>query len=677
MEPPYINRELSWLRFNERVLEQAADTALPPLERLRFIAIFASNLDEFFMIRVGGLAGERRLDQSFADRLTGMTAGQTLDAVYQETRRLTTRRDELYADILAVLAGHDMVCRQYDGLSKTEKRFVRLYFRREVLPLLSPQIVDARHPFPHMENKALYAVVGLKADGSFGLGVVPVPHAMDRLLLLPDGKSFLLCQDILLHRLPEIFPNYRWEGRCLVRVTRNADLDSVVAYDDDEDFRGLLAKKLKKREKLAPVRLQMDGKCKQSVRKQLISRLALTAEQVFREHAPLSFDFVGDLSGAFAQSRALLRPPIKPRALPPAPGRRIASRIAERDLLLAYPYDSMAPLIRLLDEAGDDPQVLSIKMTLYRLGPQSQIGALLCAAAENGKDVTVVLELRARFDERNNLGWAARLEESGCRVIYGLERLKVHAKLLLLTRREAGRLQYITHVGTGNFNEQTARQYTDFSLFSARRDLGEDAVQFFQNVLILNLADNYHRLIVAPGALRAKLLELIDGEIAKARVRAPCGILAKMNALTDKTLIDRLLEAARAGVGVRLIVRGVCCLLPDAEHGPEVISIVGRFLEHSRVFCFGADCEAGVYLSSADWMPRNLDNRLEATVDVTDAAARARLVSALELMWRDNVKAYTLQPDGSYVRRAPGDISVDSQALLLDGQEVIAQPNRM
>ncbi len=668
MQSPYIGREVSWLRFNERVLEQARDKSLPPLERMKYIEIAGRNLDEFFMVRIGGLMDRLAMGEACADARTGRGPGEVLDESCLMARGQLSVRDELYAIVASELAEHGIVCRRYSSLSKKERRSVAELFRRDMLPLLSPQVLDSRHPFPHMENLGLYILALLKNGESSVFGLLPVPRALERLVRLPGG-GFMLCEEILLHQLAKVFRGYKTEGKCVVRVTRSADIDLLDDLDrDGPDFAAALKKKLKKRERLSPVRLEFYGKIRPPVKKLLATRFGLRDRQIYSQEAPLGLDFSGRLP-EFAvpgASGLLSSPPHKPvQSLSSQP---VLGMALGSDILLAYPYDSMVPLIRLIAEAAEDPCVLSVKITLYRLSESSQVAAALCAAAENGKEVTAILELRARFDERSNIGWAKRLEEAGCRVIYGPEGFKVHAKMLLITRRKDGRLQTVVHIGTGNFNELTARQYTDFSLITARPDIGGDAVRFFQNIPIGSLDGDYRRLLVAPGGLKKALIGLVDAEIARSERGEHGEIFAKMNALTDRELIDKLLEASRAEVGVRLLVRGICCIspgIPGLSENIEVKSVVGRFLEHSRVFWFGPKTAREVYLSSADWMTRNTERRVEVAVPVQDPALRTRLESMMELMWRDNVKAWRLMPDGTYSRLEPekGD-ELDAQERL-------------
>lgn len=664
MSALYINRELSWLKFNERVLEEAFDSSVPLYERLRFLQIFSSNLDEFYMVRVGSLLDQSLLDGNTADTKTGMLPKEQIAAVNDAARKLYPRRDEAYALILREIGIFSHV--SYKSLDGGEKRLVRNYFDTEVLPLLSPQVIDSHHPFPHLENKVLYVGVRLKCKSGKLFGIIPLAREADRVYFIPGSARFLLAEDILLRFADTVFGVYEVEAKALFRVTRNADIDVQESiFDEDVDYRNYVQEILKKRGKLSPVRLETDRREDEDLLSFFLSKLGLTRSQCFVSAAPLDFSFVAGLENLIgAEQRAsLLFSPLRPQW--PAGVERsggIMGQVLQHDILLSYPYESMRPLVELLREAAEDSKVVSIKMTLYRIGRQSQIVQNLCAAAENGKDVTVLIELRARFDEQNNINWSRLLEDAGCKVIYGIEDYKVHAKILLITRKQGHGLEYITNIATGNYNESTARFYADLSLMTAHRAIGEDAVAFFHNISINNLDGDYRRLLVSPSSLKQGVLELMDAEIAKARAGRPARILAKMNSITDKDLIDRLIAASQAGVKVELIVRGICCLCPGVPGKTEnvrVRSIVGRFLEHARIYMFGEGSEAKIYLSSADWMTRNTERRVEIAVPLLDSRLTGRVVGMMDVQLRDNAKARELQSDGRYtrVRREGGELN--------------------
>ncbi|HCC00652.1 MAG TPA: polyphosphate kinase 1 [Ruminococcaceae bacterium] len=651
----YINRELSWLKFNERVLEEAGDESVPLYERLRFLSIFSSNLDEFYMVRVGSLYDQSLLDKDTVDSKTGMSPQEQIDAVNEAVHALYPKRDVAYSTILKKIgAFYHAAFKELDG---GDKRVAQAYFEMEVLPLLSPQIVDSRHPFPHLENKCIYVGVRLKYKSGKLFGIIPLPREVDRLYFLPDSKKFLLTEEIILHFADAVFNIYEVEAKALFRVTRNADIDVQESiFDEDVDYRNYMQEIIKKRGKLAPVRVETNTNHDQELLSFFLSKLDLRSSQCFVTSAPLDFGFISNLEDQIngEQRAKLMYYPLRPQWPGSLPQHgKMMDLIKQRDLLLSYPFESMRPLIELLREAAEDSRTVSIKMTLYRLGRQSQIVHNLCAAAENGKDVTVLIELRARFDEQNNINWSRVLEDAGCKVIYGIDDFKVHGKLLLITRKQGHGVEYITNVATGNYNEQTAKLYVDLSLLTANRAIGEDASTFFHNISIGNLNGKYRYLLVAPSSLKSGLLSLIDQEKQKAENGQPTHIIAKMNSLTDKDIIDHLIEASQSGVKIDLIVRGICCLRPGVPGQTENIcvrSIVGRFLEHSRIFAFGEGINAKIYISSADWMTRNTERRVEIAAPVVSHYITGRLAGMLDILLRDNVKARQLQPDGTYAR---------------------------
>lgn len=666
MSALYINRELSWLKFNERVLEEACDTSVPLYERLRFLSIFSSNLDEFYMVRVGSLLDQSLLGSNTADTKTGMLPQEQIVAANAAVQQLYPRRDKAYADILRDIGAFSHV--SYKGLDGGEKRVVRTYFETEMLPLLSPQIIDAHHPFPHLENKVIYIGVRLKCKAGKLFGIIPLTREIDRVYFIPETSKFLLAEDILLRFADAVFGVYEVEAKAIFRVTRNADIDSEEGVlDEDVDYRNYMQEIIKKRNKLSPVRLETDRAGDDELLEFFLTRLELQRGQCFLSSAPLDFSFVGGLEKQIgAEERGkLLFSPLRPqwpasvdRAAPMIP------QVLQRDILLSYPFESMRPLVELLRQAAEDTRVVSIKMTLYRIGSQSQIVQNLCAAAENGKDVTVLIELRARFDEQNNINWSRLLEDAGCKVIYGIEDYKVHAKILLITRKQRGGVEYITNIATGNYNESTAKFYTDLSLMTANRGIGEDAAAFFHNVSINNLNGAYRHLLVSPSSLKQGVLERMDGEIARAKSGLPARIIAKMNSITDKEIIDKMIEASKAGVKVDLVVRGICCLcpgVPGQTGNIRVRSIVGRFLEHARIYIFGEGSEARVYISSADWMTRNTERRVEIAMPVLDSRLAGRIIGIMDMQLRDNVKARELQPDGTYARVLREGEDLDSQ----------------
>lgn len=668
------NRELSWLRFNERVLEEAADPAVPLFEQLKFLAIFSNNLDEFFMIRVGSLWDLSLLKEPHVDNKSGMTAQEQLNAVYQAVQPLCERKDRIFQLLEKELRQCEISNLSADELEGPDKKFLQSYFESYVLPVLSPQIIDAHHPFPHLENKSLQIAVRLETKQGIRFGFIPVPKSLPRVVFLQDSRlRFVLLENLLLEYADLVFERYDTLEKAVISVTRNADINpDDEAYELEEDFRLRMKKALKKRARLSPVRLEVSGKIGRDFTQYLCEKLNLKKEHVYHSMAPLSLGYVFSLESKLSavEKRSLLHLPFEPRR--PAgldEKESMFAQIARRDILLFHPFDSFAPFLRFVREAAYDPDVISIKITIYRIDKQSRLAEHMIMAAENGKEVTVMLELRARFDEQNNIEWAERLEDAGCRVLYGIEGFKAHCKVFLVTRRERGKLQYYTQIGTGNYNEHTAALYTDFSLMTAHHGIGNDANELFKNMSISNLDGRYDFFLVSPSGLKRSLLALIDREIEKSRAGKPCGIVCKLNSLTDRDIIDKLAEASTAGVRIDLIVRGICCLLPgipDLTENIRVISIVGRFLEHARVYAFGKGEEMRLYIASADLMTRNTQRRVEVACPVLDASLRARIFSILQLQLRDNQKARLLYASGDYERlSAAGEDAFNSQEYFI------------
>ncbi len=652
------NRDLSWLKFNERVLEEASDSSVPLFERLKFLSIFSSNLDEFFMIRVGGLYDLSLLSETQIDNKSGMTAQKQLQAVYQAVQPLYGMRDKIFFNLEEELRQYDIFNLSMDELENPEKKFLQNYFGSYVLPVLSPQIIDAHHPFPHLENKAQYIAVMLETKEGNRFGMIPVPKSLPRVIYLPGGSvRYVLMEKLLLHNVDKVFDRYHIVEKTVLSVTRNADINP----DDDileleEDFRLRMKNALKKRARLAPVRLDVIGKLDRAFLQYFCNRLELKKEYVFQCASPLDLSYVYALDEKFpsATKRALSNLPFEAKQHGDLRKREsMFAQILKQDFLLFQPYDSIGPFLRLIKEAASDPAVISIKITLYRIDKQSRLAEYLIMAAENGKDITVIMELRARFDEENNIEWAERLEEAGCRVIYGIEGFKAHSKICLITRREKGKPQYYTQIGTGNYNEKTSTIYSDFSLMTSNMEIGNDANTFFKNISISNLDGQYTHLLVAPSGFKRYLLALIQNEIDKAMRGRPCGILIKINSLTDRDLIDKLSLASCAGVPINLIVRGICCILPGIPNRTEnikVISIVGRFLEHARVYAFGEGEDTLVYIASADLMTRNTERRVEIACPILDKTLRDKILTILRMQLSDTTKARRLLPDGNYER---------------------------
>ena len=669
------NRELSWLAFNERVLAEAADESVPLLERLKFASIFTSNLDEFFMIRVGSLFDLMGVEPGRRDSRSGMTPEEQLHAIYDAVRPLYREREAVCLGLERLLRRYDICRLEWKELSGSEKKYCQRYFHSEVEPIISPQIVDTHHPFPHLKNNMLHIGAWVKYRSRDVFGVIPMPEALPGVLFLPcdEGLRYIHMEELLLHHAGDIFANYDVRAKCVFRVTRNADInpeDEAFDMDENDDFRKKMRKALRQRTRLAPVRLELSERISGDFLEYLKKRLPVTDEQVFFTSAPLRLDYAFSLAGKLADPelrRALTYPEFKPcRNAQIRTGESMIRQISRSDKLLSFPFESMSPFLTLLKEASEDPDVISIKITIYRLARKAKLVEYLCAAAENGKDVTVFIELRARFDEQNNIDWSERLEDAGCNVFYGFESYKIHSKICLITRRERGEIRYITQVGTGNYNEKTAEQYTDVSLLTANRDIGQDAVEFFKNMSIGELDGEYRHLLVSPYSLKREVLRLMDGEIAKGSAGR---MRFKINSLTDMDIIERLRKASRAGVRIDMVVRGICCILPGIPGETEnihIVSIVGRFLEHSRIYCFGEGESERMYISSADFMTRNTQRRVETACPIYDSAVRAKLNGIMDLCLMDNVKARELHADGCYSPVHGGEERFDAQQLQME-----------
>ena len=652
-----MNRELSWLKFNERVLEEAESEQVPLCERLTFASIYQNNLDEFFMVRVGSLADQMLLSKNLRDNKTQMTAEEQIKAVLKDVARLNRRKDAIYSTLMSRLEDYGVRLVNFRKLGDLESRALERYFDAEIVPLLSPTMVSRRQPFPFLQNREIYAIGVLTGkSGREKLGIIPCGTGVIPRLIGVPGQSgtFMLSEDLILHFLPKVFSGHRVVSKSLIRVTRNADIDADALYDEDLDYREFMAKLIKRRRRLAPVRLELSRELDNDIVKTLCGYAEVKPEVVFRCRSPLELSFLSQIQDTLRQRPELFYEKRFPqRSSQFRPNGSILQQIREKDKLLSYPFESMKPFLDFLQEAACDPNVVSIKMTLYRVARHSKIVETLIEAAENGKNVLALVELKARFDEENNIEWSRRLEEAGCQVIYGLEGYKVHSKLCLITRRENGHTEYFTQVGTGNYNEKTARMYTDLSLMTADPDIGLEAAVVFQALAKGETVESSRQLLVAPKCLQNRVLDMIDQEIGYARRGEDAYIGVKINSLTDKTIIDRLIEASKAGVKIDLIVRGICCLLPGIPGITEnirVISIVGRFLEHSRIYLFGTGDRQVVYISSADFMTRNTLRRVEVAAPILDPDLRRRLGEMFQIMLRDNQQARELRPTGEYVR---------------------------
>ena len=672
------NRELSWLRFDNRVLDEAFDESVPLFERLKFVSIFESNLDEFLMVRVGGLSDLAELKKQPVDNKSNMTASEQVDAVMAELPGLLTRWESIFKSIEGKLDTLGVHRARIDSLTPEEHTFVTRYFQAYVSPVISPLVIDPRHPFPNLRNGALYLACGLDGvtDEESLLGLIEIPASMNRVVEIPSPTgtySYILLEDVILACLDSCFGSYKPLDRALIRVTRNADIDpDGEGVEEEEDYRQHMKRILKKRLRLQPVVLAVSGSLEKPTLKTIRKALELSRRSVFTCDIPLNLGYVFGIEGKIPEHlrNELLFTPFKPQPNPTIDmTRSIREQVLQHDKLLFYPYEAMNPFLDLVHEAAYDPECISLRITLYRVAKQSRLCESLIDAAENGKEVTVLMELRARFDEQNNIEWAERLEEAGCTVIYGSEGFKCHSKICQLTYREGMALTRLTLLGTGNFNEKTAKLYSDFMLMTAHPGIGEDANLFFRNLSLGNLKGDYRYLGVAPAGLKPLILRGLNREIERAQAGQPARVFFKLNSLTDREVIDKISEASRAGVQVQMIIRGISCLLPGIEgktDGVHIRSIVGRFLEHARIYSFGVDSDT-IYLSSADMMTRNTEHRVEIAYPVLDSACRALVQRYVKAQLKDNVKARVLSPSGEWapVARGAGEAPFNSQEYLL------------
>lgn len=666
------NREMSWLCFNRRVLEEAEEETVPLYERLKFVSIFTSNLDEFFMIRVGSLTDLMYMENNVDDK-TGLTAKQQLELIFQEAVPLYKERDRVFRMVEEKLREFGIRNLDQTELKKNEKKQLDKIFESEIMPILSPQVIDSRHPFPHLVNKGIYIICEFLGETT-KFGLIPISQSLPGFFMFPGGENnYILTEKVVLEHVRDIFAMYKIECAAIISVTRNADISPEdEIFEVDDDFRERMKKVIKKRSRLSPVRLEVQGHLSKDLSSFLLSKLHLSKEQVFTSEAPLALGYVFDLPGRLGAAlvKQLSYPDFKPQyPVYLSSNESITAQCRRKDILLFFPYDQMEPFLQLLRESAQDPAVISIKITIYRLSRNSRIIDYLCNAAENNKEVTVLMELKARFDEKNNIEWAERLEDAGCTVIYGFEGFKVHSKICLITRRDRNRVSYVTQIGTGNYNEKTAKLYSDLSLITANQDIGQEANEFFKNMSIANLHGNYNNLFVAPYFFKSNIIALIDYEMDKARRGEEAVIIMKSNSLTDKDIIKKLSEASQAGVQVKLIIRGICCLLPGIPEMTDnitVYSIVGRFLEHSRIYCFGKGKDARLYISSADMMTRNTQRRVEIACPIMDEDVRDRLYHILDVMFSDTVKARKLERDGGYRKLDGTDKPLDAQQSFIE-----------
>ena len=669
----YMNRELSWLKFNERVLEEAENPENPLCERLTFASIYQSNLDEFYMVRVGSLVDQMLLAKDIRENKTNMTPKEQLDAILARTKKLNRKRDVVYEEIMESLEEYGVHMLNFHKIEKEDRNYLERYFEAEVAPVISPSIVGKRQPFPFLRNKEIYAVVVLETKkGKEKLGIIPCSSAGIQRLIPVPGKTgtYMLSEELILHFVSKIFKGYHIKAKSLLRITRNADIDADALYDEDLDYREFMVELIKARKKLAPIRLELSREMDGDVVETLCDYLEVDKNFVFRGDIPLDLSFVFQIQDGFRKRTELFYEKRIPQKSPVFNSHEpILDQIAKKDRFLSYPYESIKPFLTMLHEAANDEDVVSIKMTLYRVAKQSKVVEALIEAAENGKEVFVLVELKARFDEENNIGWSRLLEDAGCHVIYGLDGYKVHSKLCQIMKKKDGNVEYYTQIGTGNYNEKTARLYTDLSLMTADPKIGTEAARVFQALAMGETVEDMDYLLVAPKCLQNKVLAMIDEEIEHAKAGEQAYIGLKMNSLTDKRIMNKLVEASCAGVHIDMVVRGICCLIPGVKGQTEnihIISIVGRFLEHSRIYIFGTQERAKIYISSADFMTRNTLRRVEVAAPIEDPDIRMQIQEMFVTMLSDNRKARTMNNKGNYKIEPSDNAPLNSQEVFLE-----------
>ena len=668
----YMNRELSWLKFNERVLEEAENPENPLCERLTFASIYQSNLDEFYMVRVGSLVDQMLLAKDIRENKTNMTPEEQLDAILARTKKLNRKRDVVYEEIMENLEQYGIHMLNFHKIEKEDRNYLERYFEAEVAPVISPSIVGKRQPFPFLRNKEIYAVVVLETKkGKEKLGIIPCSSTGIQRLIPVPGKTgtYMLSEELILHFVSKIFKVYHIKAKSLLRITRNADIDADALYDEDLDYREFMVELIKARKKLAPIRLELSREMDGDVVETLCEYLEVDKNYVFRGDIPLDLSFVFQIQDGLRKRTELFYEKRIPQKSPLFNSHEpILDQIAKKDRFLSYPYESIKPFLTMLHEAANDEDVVSIKMTLYRVAKQSKVVEALIEAAENGKEVFVLVELKARFDEENNIGWSRLLEDAGCHVIYGLDGYKVHSKLCQIMKKKDGNVEYYTQIGTGNYNEKTARLYTDLSLMTADPKIGTEAARVFQALAMGETVEDMEHLLVAPRCLQNKVLAMIDEEIEHAKAGEPAYIGLKMNSLTDKRIMNKLVEASCAGVHIDMVIRGICCLIPGVKGQTEnihIISIVGRFLEHSRIYIFGTQERARIYISSADFMTRNTLRRVEVAAPIEDPDIRMQIQEMFVTMLSDNRKARIMNNKGNYKIEPSDNAPLNSQEVFL------------
>lgn len=668
----YMNRELSWLKFNERVLEEAENPENPLCERLTFASIYQSNLDEFYMVRVGSLVDQMLLAKDIRENKTNMTPEEQLDAILARTKKLNRKRDVVYEEIMENLEQYGVHMLNFHKIEKEDRNYLERYFEAEVAPVISPSIVGKRQPFPFLRNKEIYAVVVLETKkGKEKLGIIPCSSTGILRLIPVPGKTgtYMLSEELILHFVSKIFKGYHIKAKSLLRITRNADIDADALYDEDLDYREFMVELIKARKKLAPIRLELSREMDGDVVETLCEYLEVDKNYVFRGDIPLDLSFVFQIQDGLRKRTELFYEKRIPQKSPLFNSHEpILDQIAKKDRFLSYPYESIKPFLTMLHEAANDEDVVSIKMTLYRVAKQSKVVETLIEAAENGKEVFVLVELKARFDEENNIGWSRLLEDAGCHVIYGLDGYKVHSKLCQIMKKKDGNVEYYTQIGTGNYNEKTARLYTDLSLMTADPKIGTEAARVFQALAMGETVEDMEHLLVAPRCLQNKVLAMIDEEIEHAKAGEQAYIGLKMNSLTDKRIMSKLVEASCAGVHIDMVIRGICCLIPGVKGQTEnihIISIVGRFLEHSRIYIFGTQERARIYISSADFMTRNTLRRVEVAAPIEDPDIRMQIQEMFVTMLSDNRKARIMNNKGNYKIEPSDNAPLNSQEVFL------------
>lgn len=669
VKPCYDNRELSWLKFNQRVLEEAADKRVPLCERLSFANIFISNLDEFFMVRVGSIYDQMLIDNNVRENKTQMTASEQLEHIFKNTKRLLKEKDNIYAELMEEIKQQGVELISFKDISDEDAAYLERYFYRTIMPLLSPQVVGKKQPFPFLNNREIYAVALLGTKSSEKLCIVPCSNGVfKRLVQIPsDQNKYMLVEELILHFMPSIFEKYTVKSKSLIRIIRNADIDiDDQMFDDDAlDYRDSMEELIRMRKRLCPVKLEYSRMLDEKVIRSLCRELDLSMEQTFYSESPLELSFVSKIQDVLRNKKELFFnrrvPQLSANIDESQP---MIAQIEQKDILLSYPFESINSFLRLLKEAAYDKRVVSIKMTLYRVAKDSRVVETLIEAAENGKEVVVMVELRARFDEQNNIEWSRRMEDAGCRIIYGIDHTKVHSKICLISYSEEGHIKHISQIGTGNYNEKTSKLYTDLSLMTANENIAQEVSETFNKICMAQVMEHTEHLLVAPKCLQKKVIAMIDDEIKRVQDGGEGYIGLKLNSLTDKKIMDKLIEASQAGVKIDMVIRGICCLVAGVEGYTEnitVTSIVGRYLEHSRIYIFGTKDRDRIYISSADFMTRNTVRRVEVAAPVYDEEIKEKIRHMFDIMQSDNVKARFMDNKGIYHKKENDNEQINAQ----------------